>query len=231
MSRPPLPSPQLLWERHVERVLGVLCLALEWLHAEKNLPAAEERIDRRLYLKARDAYHSLPISKRPQSFALQPKAEQTPVEEQDVDEGWIRKKPDFKWRMHNDRAATPQELTRDFDIESKRLGNPTSPRWVLTRQYVVSGIVRFLSTTHRYGNGVDAGAMIGYVQDSQPSGILAEVNSYIRETTGHAIPGVCFPRDDFRAEPVMRTHQELARREVHPSHFLLHHLWVDLRSN
>ena len=231
MSRRRVPDPQLLWERHVERVLRILCLALERLHAEKGLPVAEKQLDRWLCLKARDAYHSLGVSERPLSFGLHPKAEQTPADEQHVDEEWVGKKPDFKWRMQNDLAATPRELTRDFDIESKRLGRPTSRGWVLAKQYVVEGIVRFLSASHRYGNGVDAGAMIGYVQDSLPSEILAEVNRHIGRRTEHAIPTIRFPGDDYGTEPVMRTRQELARSEVDPSRFILHHLWVDLRRN
>ena len=230
MSRRRVPSPEVLWERHVEGVLSVLCLAMEGLSAERDLPAREEEIDPRLFLKARVAYLSLKRSKRPVSFALHPKAEQTPVDEEDVDEDWVRKKPDFKWRMQNSLAATPQELTKDFDIECKRLGRPTSRNWILTEQYVVEGIVRFLSASHRYGNGVDSGAMIGYVQDSLPDDILREVNDYIDRTTADVVPRISFPANGGTG-PVMRTQQELARSEVNPPRFTLHHLWVDLRGN
>jgi len=231
MSNRRIPDPQALWDRHVEAVLRVLSLALDRLHAENVLPLDEKAIDRRLSLMARIAYHSLSAEERPQSFALQRQAEPLPVGEEDVNAQWVGKKPDFKWRMQDDLASRPEDLTKDFDIECKRLGKPTSPRWVLTKQYVLNGIGRFLRATHRYGNGVSSGAMIGYVQDSQPSDILAEVNSYIEKARDHAIPPLGFPGSDFGTEVVMRTSQELDRVEVTPPDFVLHHLWVDLRGN
>jgi len=231
MSKRRVPRAQLLWERHVEGVLRVLRLALEKLHAEVGLPVAEKDLDQRLYLKARDVYHGLAASQRPQYFALVPKSEQAPVDAEDVQGEWLRKKPDFKWRMQDDLATTPQGLTRDLDIESKRLGRPTSSRWVLTERYVISGIVRFLSATHRYGNGARSGAMIGYVQDSEPVKIVREVNTYIRKRIESAIPHLSFPRDYRWRHGVLKCRQNLDRSQVLPSDFALHHLWVDLRRN
>ena len=231
MSRRRFPSSELLWKRHVEAVLRVLCLALERLHAEKAIPVAETDLDIRLFLLARDVYRGLPATKRPLSFALAPKGEQLPATVQDVDQPWVRKKPDFKWRMHNNLAEAPEELTRDFDIESKRLGRPTSPTWVLTREYVVAGILRFLTPSHRYGNGVIDGAMIGYVQDWIPSEILSEVNDFLRSKGEQRISDVALTIADCRMGYVTRRRQELARAQVSPSRFVLHHLWVDLRGS
>lgn len=227
MSRRRVPSSEAVWERHVELVLVVLCHALEKLRAHRPLPRAEIPLNRRLPLKAREAYWELPERDRPQYFGLMPPAEQTPEDERDVDEDWVGKRPDFKWRMQDNLA----QKTSDFDIECKRLGKPTSPNWVLTQEYVIDGIVRFLSASHRYGNGVSSGAMVGYVQDSEPPDILRGVNSYIRREGKHSIPAIRFPRNAGEAPPVMKTRQRLSRSEVSPSRFVLHHLWVDLRSN
>lgn len=234
MSRLRIPDPRTLWERHVAAVLRVLSLALEMLRAEGDLPPAEKRLNRRLCFLARNAYHGLPASVRPQVFALQPNAEQWPDARDDLDAEWVEKRPDFKWRMHNDLATTPEELTMDFDIEAKRLGRPTSPNWVLTEQYVVSGVVRFLSAGHRYGNGVNAGAMVGYLQDSEPRDIVREVNRYIAGDKEHSIPDLTFVvwyLSDQDLPHVMTTDQKLRRTQVSPSAFTLHHLWVDLRSS
>ena len=230
MSTRALPSPSSLWETHVERVLAVLCLALERLHALSGLPEAEEELDRHLLVLAREAYFHLPTSQRPQSLALFPKAEHTPLNAQQAREDWVRRKPDFKWRLQNDHGRSPAEVTMDLDIESKRLGNPTSRGWVLTEQYVVSGIVRFLSPDHRYGNGVGSGAMIGYLQDSEPSAILAEVNEHIAAATRCQIPQIAFPASSEGWPAVSNACQRLNRASVRPSVFDLHHLWADLRA-
>ena len=229
MSTRPIPSPSSLWQTHVERVLTVLCLALERLSEKRRLPQGEEALDRRLFLLARDAYFRLPVPKRPHSFDLVAKAEQAPLNESDVDEGWVGKKPDFQWRMHNDLAARPEELTMDFDIENKRLGRPTSRKWVLTEQYVANGIVRFLSAEHRYGNGVSSGAMVGYIQDSEPVALLREVNGYIETEGRYAIPQLRFPPSRLGTEAVVNTCQKMRRAMVQPHDFELHHIWVDLR--
>lgn len=224
-----LPSPQVLWERHVERVIRVLFLALERLHAHKGIPVGEEELDRLLYVTIREVYHHLPKPERPQSIAeLAGKGEQTPVDPQDVNTDWVRKRPDFKWRMQNNLAVSPQELTKDFDIESKRLGTG-----VLTKKYVVNGINRFISGSHRYGNGVNDGAMIGYIQDSQLVDVLNKVNSYIAKAGkgSHTMPPISFPVSDHLAQPVTTARQKLARVHVRPCDFTLHHLWVDLRGN
>ena len=210
------------------RVLKVLLLALEKLRDEKNLPRIEEDVDRRLSLKAREVYRSLKPKDRPQGFNLTSKAEPFPAEAADLHEDWVRKRPDFKWRMQDDSALSPEALTKDFDIESKRLGKRTSPSWVLTRNYVTEGIIRFLSESHRYGNNASDGAMIGYVQDWDVNEILADVNHYIRAQKLYAIPPMRFNRD---RKAVIQTRQSLKRSEFAPSSFCLHHLWVDLVHN
>ncbi len=222
-----IPTSRALWLRHVERVQYVLFLALQRLRAEQGLPLHEEQLDERLYLKARDVYYALKATERPQAFNLFPKGKHSPVQEADLDEEWLRKQPDFKWRMQDDSAVSREGLTKDFDIESKRLGTPTSQTWVLTEQYVISGITRFLSSSHRYGNNVNDGAMIGYIQDWDVAGILGEVNQQVTAQTEYSIPTLRFSN---HKQTVIQTRQTLKRSEVVPSSFCLHHLWVDLRS-
>jgi hypothetical protein len=203
--------------------------ALEKLSAESGLPALEKKLDRRLSRMARSAYCELTQADRPQSFDLFSQAEQAHADELDDDEDWVGTKPDFTWRMQDDLARTPQELTKDFHIESKRLGRPTSRKWILTKQYVANGITRFLSADHRYGHDVTSGAMIGYVQDSEPPDLVGEVNGYIAATKDYAIPPLEFPRNGSSGWAVTKTRQPLNRSEVSPADFVLHHLWVDLR--
>jgi len=225
----PIPDPLSLWDKHVEGVLRVLCLALERLRLEGDLPLKEVDLDGRFLVTAHEAYRGLPELDRPQMNGLQPKAEQTPISRRDVGEKWVRTKPDFTWRMQDNRARIPLEFTKDFHIESKRLGRQQNRKRVLTKEYVALGIIRFLSVDHRYGHDVTSGAMIGYVRDSEPSDLVDEVDGYIAATKEYAIPPLGFPRNGSSDHAVMKARQLLNRTEVSPAEFVLHHLWVDLR--
>ncbi|HUT24636.1 MAG TPA: hypothetical protein VM492_09865 [Sumerlaeia bacterium] len=231
MSNRPLPGAKDLWRKHVGSVLRVMIGALERLRRETDPPCEEEALDRILYLRAREEYFTLPVRQRPQSFNLTQQALKSPEEDTGATEEWVRKKPDFKWRIQNDLAATPRDLTMDFDIETKRLGKPTSRSWVLNREYVEKGICRFLLPTHRYGNEVDAGAMIGYVQTMAPTEVLAEVNQYLQKAAQEGLPDFSFDPNDLVAKRILETSQSLCRRQVSPPRFTLYHLWVDLRKN
>lgn len=233
-----MPDSGALWERHVVMVLRVLIGALQELRRGTDLPRDEEKLDRHLYLRAKDHYAALSPARRPQSFNLAAKGENVPQGDADLDEEYVQKRPDFKWRMQNDLAKTSSDLTMDFDVESKRLGKPTSANWVLNREYVTNGILRFVRTSHRYGNGVNAGAMIGYIQTMSPNEAHADVNRYIdeareamdqaRETTPDLSQ---IPQDVTALDGVHAACQRLSRREFDESEFDLHHLWVDLRTN
>lgn len=231
MSRQHRPEPANLWKRHVECVLRVISGALKRLRKRYNLPYREEDVDRFLYFDTREEYAKLPYDKRPNGFHLSPKSENTPSKESDIGEKWTLTKPDFKWRLCNNLATTPDELTMDFDIESKRLGKPTSPGWILNREYVEKGIARFILATHRYGNGVDSGLMIGYIQTMIPMDILKEVNQHITGKDKNNIPLLSFREEDFEKNKIAQTSQFIINRCFPPPCFTLYHLWIDLRSN
>ncbi|MBN1900352.1 hypothetical protein JW926_03390 [Candidatus Sumerlaeota bacterium] len=231
MSKLQRPKDSNLWKRHVECVLRVISGALIRLHKRCDLPDREEDLDRFLYLDAKIEYSNLSSDKRPSGFNLIQKSENTPSKESDIGEEWTFKRPDFKWRLCNDLANTTDELTMDFDIESKRLGKPTSPNWILNREYVENGISRFILSTHKYGNGVDSGLMIGYIQTMIPMDILKEVNQYITEQSKNNMPSISFREEYFEKNKIAQTSQFIKRRCFPPPCFTLYHLWIDLRSN
>jgi len=231
MSKLQRPKYSNLWKRHVECVLRVMAGALKRLSERLELPDKEEGLDRWLYLDAREEYLHLPDDKRPNNFNLISKSENPPREESDIGEQWTLTKPDFKWRLCNNLATTPNELAMDFDIESKRLGKPTSPSWILNREYVESGIARFILATHRYGNGVDSGLMIGYIQTMTPMDILKKINRHLREYTPKKIPILSFRKADFEENKIAKTSQLIKKRCFPPVQFTLYHLWIDLGSN
>lgn len=225
-----LPAREVIWARHVELVLNVMVGGLERLRMKKELPDSEKDLDKLLFVRAHESYHALERRNRPATFALD---RQTPCVHQDdkeIDEQWTDKKPDFKWRLHDD-TSTFDDPIMEFHIECKRLGLPTSPGWVLNRQYIRNGVARFLCASHRYGNGVSAGAMIGYIQSMKPSEILEEVNEHLRKNCGSVASVLDFSPVELDDIEVARTAQSLERDEVAPREFTLHHVWVDLRRN
>src|SRR6266496_826191 len=77
----------------------------------------------------------------------------------------------------------------------------TTPKWILNKQYVTDGILRFFQEEKGYGKGCEVGAMIGYVQNKTFNEILAEVNSHI---TIHepSIPLLTTPTDGWQDQSV-----------------------------
>jgi len=116
--------------------------------------------------------------------------------------------------------------SRYFDIECKRLGSPTSPTWVLNREYVQNGIMRFVSIDHAYGNGVPSGSMIGYVENMNLADVLAEVNT---NTSSEGISGLTLT-STWLPDNVFRLGHKF-NRSITVSPFLLHHFWLDVRTH
>lgn len=231
MSASKIPSASILWQRHEELILGVFILALKMLRLEKNLPDAENRINETLCVKARLAYFELPLKQRPASFGLFLEPQNQPQTDDDVGEEFLRKKPDFKWRLENKSDPDPVTAIRDHDIECKRLGKPLRKDRVLNTEYVEKGLLRFLNVKHSYGKGVKFGAMIGYIQNMEFEDILKEVNQCIALTQTHKIPPIKFSAKKTSSKEIIETAQKLNRTEINPSSFNLRHIWVDLRKN
>ena len=136
-----------------------------------------------------------------------------------------RKKPDFQWEIRNTRSVgcveeNPEILFRFYHIECKRLGST-----YFTAEYVRNGICRFINGTHRYGQHVSSGAMIGYVQKMELQALLDKVNS---KATLAALPQLSLTSDGWKPI-VSRLDHQLDRTEVQPTLFDLRHLWIDLR--
>ncbi len=231
MSASKIPSASILWQRHEELILGVFIRALKMLRLERNLPAAENRINETLCVKARRAYFKLPLIQRPAFFGLFLEPQNQPQTEDDVGKEFLLKKPDFKWRLENKTDPDPATAIRNYDIECKRLGKPLRRDRVLNEDYVKNGILRFLNVKHSYGKGMALGAMIGYVQNMEFKDILKEVNQSITQFQTHKIPSIKFSAKKTGSKEIIETSQKLNRTEISPSSFNLRHIWVDLRKN
>ena len=82
--------------------------------------------------------------------------------------------PDFYWAYIDPLANDPNDAAKQFVVECKRL---TEPRAEYTREYVKSGISRFIGLGHGYGKGMESGAMIGYLQKVFVDDALARVST------------------------------------------------------
>ena len=70
--------------------------------------------------------------------------------------------PDFYWAYVDPYVDDPDHAAKQFVVECKRL---TRPHAHYAREYVGSGITRFINVDHGYGKGMFSGAMVGYLQD------------------------------------------------------------------
>ena len=214
-----------IWENHVRRVLEVLHLALDKLQAKSDLPTDEVPLNLILAQCIRLANAELRQGGRgvewPASFdgiqAMHPEDEEIPRDAQ--------KRPDIKWAMYDSQETDLEKQERSLDIECKRLAPQGG---VLPREYVVNGVCRFLSPTHRYGRFARDGAMIGYTQQGEFIPLFAKVNACLSNRT---LPDLELGDGEWRDAGTTRLQHRrpLARSEL-PSPFNLVHLWVDLRS-
>tara|TARA_B100000959_G_C14991455_1_gene628091 strand:+ start:2638 stop:3237 length:600 start_codon:yes stop_codon:yes gene_type:complete len=199
------------------------------LREEPNLPDDEDDISEVLALKTRQANFSLNQKNRGLSFPPEWEKPIQPASKANIGQNKKKKKPDFSCPFRNDSAQNFEEAWLDYHIECKRLGKPSSPSWILNRNYVENGIVRFLDPQHRYGKGAKSGAMIGYVQNMDTESILKEINETIQGSTKYKISLITFSGNGFDEKGITKTSQKFSRKHVLPSLFHLRHIWVDLR--
>ena len=214
-----------IWPNHVKRVLAVLSLALDKLATEDNLLPAEKHLNLIFSACVRSA--NLELRRDGRGVEWLPSFDgikgRYPEDERNPPDA--EKRPDISWSMYDSQESDPTWQEKAFDVECKRLGEPTSRTWILTKQYVIGGIRRYTSDSHRYGRYATDGAMVGYVQNASLQGLLNEVNAYCRE---HDLPEIILSEDGWQADSTSRL-MHLLRRSGMPSPYKLVHLWADLR--
>jgi hypothetical protein len=229
-----------LWANFERRTLEIFIIALEMLSTESMLPEEEDdevydSLNRRLHQCLDDAitkWESLngrePIcSHAPTYNAPQPpnKADKGVARKREFE----RKKPDFQWGIRDSRQIASVEEARNslfipYHIECKRLRSKRDTRY-FTSDYVKAGICRFIQESHCYGQYATSGAMIAYVQDTEPQTLLNEVNRHAGQVP---LPQLQIASGGWQTV-VSQLEHRLDRTEVQPTPFDLRHLWVDLR--
>lgn len=222
MSRPDLFELD-TWGNHVERVLEVLQCALSLFMTEEGLPEQEDALNRRLLFVIRKENRRLLRMGRGCQSPFLYECRNQPSEEDEARAARESKRPDFTCGF----VDTLADRDLFFAIECKRLGRPSSPRWVLNANYVTNGISRFENPAWGYGADAADGAMLGYLQTMEFEHVLLEVN------TGSQIldlPPILRETEDSMQRQVTRLRHTLVRRTA-PSTFRLWHLWADIRDD
>jgi len=227
MARRSLATFDTLWARHESLYVEVFSLALHELSTQHLVSGNEDAVSESLCPaltavcfsmgRRRDCDIPVPSWEKPRQ----------PVSREELTGGKKRKRPDFSCSCYNRYATNPKELEVPFHIECKLLGEPTSPSWVLCRNYVTKGIARFDNWDHQYGKRAPSGAMIGYMISLTPDGIQAQVNENKGKHLEY-IPDIIFEWGDTHVHHAV---QIITRRCVPPANFRLMHVWVDLRHN
>ena len=125
--------------------------------------------------------------------------------------------PDFYWAYIDPLADDPNDASKQFVVECKRLTNPIAR---YTRAYVKSGIARFINVGHGYGKGMQSGAMAGYLQEVSLDDALSGVNNVASEDS---IATLAVSRRTGETSAEFRHH---VIRPIPVSPFHLTHLWV-----
>jgi len=216
-----LPRGKQIWKKHVEIYTDIFRQALLALSEMPSLIGKNETtISRRLNdlvqqkCFAYDRDLAYPIC-------------ETPIVPEETEEEYRYQEtgcPDFSCRLKNPHASSCRESEFDFHIECKCLGSPTSSSWILNKNYVNHGIMRFDLKDKRYGENVPDGMMIGYVISMNAEDICKEVNAELVKTKRKFTPISFSPSSDLLKE----TTQQIKRIVITPPDFTLIHLWIIL---
>lgn len=217
------------WVKREDRILEILQEALKLLQAENALPKSENGLNRELnrcILKA-----NFELVNKGRGLDRRPfyDAPNQPSVDDETRAARENKRPDFQWSLYDDLARDPRQAYLEYVVECKRLGSPSSPSWVLNKNYVTDGICRFRDPDHGYGEGVRSGAMVGYVQSMELSLVLKEVNRSCLDNK--VLKLIELTQDGWQEGSVSRLEQQLQRPKVLPVAFCLRHLWLDIRSH
>lgn len=218
----PLISSLPLWERHEQRVLAILRVALDRLRSTIS-QRGELELNRELYLCI------LEVNRENRMlndlwFDYPPVFEGRNLPTPDTEDSASEKKiPDLQWGYIDHQAVDPRRSVRSFAIECKRLGSPSRSGWKLNVHYVDDGVRRFIDPEWQYGKDVASGAMVGYVESLSPEEIVVEVNGALDR---RGVSSLSLPPG--AGEPLIEMEHSFYRPfEVSPFHLV--HLWTDIR--
>ena len=215
MSAPPLLNSLGLWKQYEGIFLALLRQALGEM-ADSPPRENEDDLNRRLYKAiGRASYRFAQEVEGLPGVLLTPRNPPAAGDEERTERE--SKVPDLIWPFIDSYASDPEECSKQFVVECKRLTEP-HPRFA--REYVVSGIVRFRQPNHGYAKGMPSGAMIGYLQLIEVDNALQRVNSHNQK---RSIPPLSVKGRDGESSAEF---EHSFDRPFAESPFRLLHLWA-----
>lgn len=145
---PPCLTKLGLWKRHEERVCEVLAHALILLQKKTDLIQDEDKLNRQLHFCLQEANKYLYAQGRGLDNPFYSEARNQPSSYHDEKHEREDKRPDLQNSFVDHSEPNPFKQNKSFCIECKRLGDPTSPSWILNNNYVNNGIARFIKEQH-----------------------------------------------------------------------------------
>jgi hypothetical protein len=207
------------WENWEREILSVICNALTELISEKPDDKAEDLLNRRLATLIRK--HKLEYELKNDRYIMGSCLYHVPGQPDINDRFKLSREnkiPEFTWEF----SDYIKKISRDYHIECKRLCKDVNN---YSREYVLSGIVRYLDMKWSYGINCKSGLMIGYIQDLEHSLFFTKINSHCKT---HGINSIKV-KGSFNKKGISQL-QHIFTRSFHHSPFKLRHFWVDLRN-
>jgi len=200
MGQRPLIPQRDSWGRFKQNIAKLTIEALFILREETELARDEPTLNRTLALCFVEANLRLDLDYQPALDAKNfPHSED---EKKSISENNI---PDLSWNI----IDHVERCNRNFALECKRLGKPSSRTWVLNKQYIEEGLLRFFKDEEGYSKGCELGAMVGYIQNMDFEEILCEVNRHMI-TFEPSIPTLAAPVEGWQrrlVQPAFHKHR------------------------
>jgi hypothetical protein len=220
-SAGPPPHSAGLWAMREARCLSAIERAFTHLRQIQTLPETEVELNRHLYSCLLTATRE-----------LYPDEEIPPLLEcnnqPDLDDHARarreQKRPDFQWAYLDRYESDPQQSSKQFVVECKRLGKPPRHDWILNANYINNGIARFRDPEWAYAKRFASGAMVGYWQSMDETQLLNEIN---QSCSASSFPALILQGTWNHGGASRLQHTFTRTFEISP--FRLIHLWIDLR--
>lgn len=215
MNQQPRLSSMDLWNEHERLCRQLLQVALKVL---KGMPVDtdENELNRLLYRAIIRASHT--AAQNGQHVPPVVPEGRNPPAASDMERVQREYKiPDFYWAYVDPLTNDPNDASKQFVVECKRLTNPIVR---YGREYVRSGIARFIEYGHGYGKGMSSGAMVGYVQEITFDDALMKVNEVAIEEYSTTL--VIWSRDGENEAEL--SHDVTRTFPISPYH--LTHIWT-----
>lgn len=214
MTDPPKLSDIDLWGYYERRFLKFLSESLATMAGQSPF-ALEPELNDILFVAVIDAMFNDPD--RDDLPAFTPEAKNPPNRSDTDRTGREEKKPDLRWAFNDPQATNSDDWRKEFVVECKRLANPISH---FAKEYVKSGIDRFVNPGWGYAQNMESGVMVGYVQEVN---IRDAVTNVSRRNKERCIPE--FTNDETCGE-AHASFEHCLDRPFPISPFRLSHIWA-----